>query len=162
MCKYRHYISIQRAWGQSTNTYFKNNSSNIFSCIRTHANTGPTCIRAKINSSRIFFLHVSVLCRGVMFLWTTGRNQQKKTNFFKSNFSGLVFLPFAPPTFPLETPQIVFSNQTGNLKRATTTTSAFISGSSRCHISSTSSTVADRSSTTQAQTRCCIRCLFEL
>ena len=53
MCKYRHYINTEGR-GQSANTYFKNNSSNIFSCIRTHANTGPTCIRAKINSSRIF------------------------------------------------------------------------------------------------------------
>ena len=33
---------------------FQNNSSKIFSCIGTHANTGPTCIRAKIYSSRIF------------------------------------------------------------------------------------------------------------
>ena len=65
MCEYRHYINTEGR-GQSANTYFKNNSSNIFSCIRTHANTGPTCIRAKINSSRIFFLHVLVLCRGVM------------------------------------------------------------------------------------------------
>ena len=53
MCKYRHYTNTEGR-GQSTNTYFKNNSSNIFSCIRTHANTGPTCIRAKINSSSIF------------------------------------------------------------------------------------------------------------
>ena len=43
-----------RGQGQSANTYFKNNSSEIFSCIRTSANTGPTCILAKINSSRIF------------------------------------------------------------------------------------------------------------
>ena len=53
MCEYRHYINTEGR-GQSANTYFKNNSSKIFSCIRTHANTGPTCIRAKINSSRIF------------------------------------------------------------------------------------------------------------
>ena len=33
-----------RGQGQSANTYFKNNSSKIFSCIRTNANTGPTCI----------------------------------------------------------------------------------------------------------------------
>ena len=43
-----------RGQGQSANTYFKNNSLKIFSCIRTSANTGPTCIRAKINSSRFF------------------------------------------------------------------------------------------------------------
>ena len=53
MCEYRHYINTEGR-GQSANTYFKNNSSKIFSCIRTHANTGPTCIRAKINSSRFF------------------------------------------------------------------------------------------------------------
>ena len=45
-------ISIQRA-GQSANRYCKNNSSTAFSCICTSANTGPTCIRAKNNSSRI-------------------------------------------------------------------------------------------------------------
>ena len=39
---------------EGANTYFKNNSSNIFSCIRASANTGPACIRAKINSPRIF------------------------------------------------------------------------------------------------------------
>ena len=54
MCEYRHYINTEGR-GQSANTYFKNNSSKIFSCIRTHANTGPTCIRAKINSSRNIF-----------------------------------------------------------------------------------------------------------
>ena len=40
--------------------------------------------------------------------------------------------------------------------------SAFISVSSRCHIESTFSTVGDRSATTLAQSRCCIRCVFEL
>ena len=47
LCQYR-------GQGQSANTYFENNSSIIFSCIRTSANTGSTCIRAKINSSRFF------------------------------------------------------------------------------------------------------------
>ena len=39
---------------EGANTYFKNNSSKIFSCIRASANTGPACIRAKINSPRLF------------------------------------------------------------------------------------------------------------
>ena len=56
-------ISIQRA-GQSANTYFKNNSSKIFSCIRTRANTGPTCIRAKINSSRFFPAYIGFVPGG--------------------------------------------------------------------------------------------------
>ena len=34
--------------------YEENCSSKIFSCIRASANTGPTCIGAKINSPRIF------------------------------------------------------------------------------------------------------------
>ena len=34
--------------------YSGNTSSNIFSCIRGSANTGPACIRAKINSPRCF------------------------------------------------------------------------------------------------------------
>ena len=37
---------------EGANTYFKHNSSKLFSCICVSANTGPTCIRAKINSSR--------------------------------------------------------------------------------------------------------------
>ena len=41
-------VQIQNCEG--ANTYFKNNSSKIFSCIGPSANTGPTCIRAKINS----------------------------------------------------------------------------------------------------------------
>ena len=49
------------------NTYFKHDSSKIVSCICASANTGPACIRAKINSPRLFFLHVLVLCRGVRF-----------------------------------------------------------------------------------------------
>ena len=53
MCEHRHYINTEGK-GQSANTYFKSNSSKIFSCIRTHANTGPTCIHAKFHSSRIF------------------------------------------------------------------------------------------------------------
>ena len=53
--------------GQSANTYFKNISSKIFFCIRTHANTGPTCIRAKINSSR-FFSCMYRFCAGGYFL----------------------------------------------------------------------------------------------
>ena len=53
MCEYRHYINTEGR-GQSANTYFEKNSSKIVSCIRTHVNTGPTCIRAKINSSRNF------------------------------------------------------------------------------------------------------------
>ena len=44
-----------RGQGQSANTYFKNNSSKIFSCIRTSANTGPTCIRAKKLIPQEFF-----------------------------------------------------------------------------------------------------------
>ena len=32
----------------------ENDPSKIFSCIRASANTGPACIRAKINSPRIF------------------------------------------------------------------------------------------------------------
>ena len=54
-------VAIQRegAKGQihiceGANTYFKNNSSNIFSCICVSANTGPTCMCAKNNSSIIF------------------------------------------------------------------------------------------------------------
>ena len=47
-------IHQKRGQGRSANTYFKNNSSKLFSCIRTSANTGPTCIRSKINSSRSF------------------------------------------------------------------------------------------------------------
>ena len=38
---------------EGANTCFQNNSSKVFSCIRASANTGPTCICAKINSSRI-------------------------------------------------------------------------------------------------------------
>ena len=38
---------------EGADTYFKNNSSNIFSCIGVSANTGPACICAKVNSSRI-------------------------------------------------------------------------------------------------------------
>ena len=34
--------------------YSGNTSSKIFSCIRASANTGPSCIRAKINSPRFF------------------------------------------------------------------------------------------------------------
>ena len=34
--------------------YSGNTSSKIFSCIRASANAGPACIRAKINSPRIF------------------------------------------------------------------------------------------------------------
>ena len=34
--------------------YSGNTSSKIFSCIRASANTGPACIRAKINSPRFF------------------------------------------------------------------------------------------------------------
>ena len=40
--------------GEGANTYFKKNFSKIVSCICASANTGPTCNRAKINSSRIF------------------------------------------------------------------------------------------------------------
>ena len=39
---------------EGANTYFKKNSSKIFACICASANTGPTCICAKINSSRLF------------------------------------------------------------------------------------------------------------
>ena len=34
--------------------YSGNTSSKVFSCIRASVNTGPACIRAKINSPRIF------------------------------------------------------------------------------------------------------------
>ena len=37
---------------EGANTYFRNNSSIIFSCICASANTGPTCIHTKINSPR--------------------------------------------------------------------------------------------------------------
>ena len=54
-------VSIQREGAkvrihicEGANTYFKNNSSNIFSCIGRSANTGPTCIRAKIDSPGFF------------------------------------------------------------------------------------------------------------
>ena len=54
-------VSIQREGGEGqihicegANTYFKNNSSNVFSCICASANTGPTCMCAKMNSSRFF------------------------------------------------------------------------------------------------------------
>ena len=36
------------------NTYFKNNSSKIFSCICASANTGPTCILAKLIPQDVF------------------------------------------------------------------------------------------------------------
>ena len=57
-------VRIQNCEG--ANTYIKNNSSKIFSCIGPSAkfNTGPTCIRAKIDSPGFLFLHVLVLCRG--------------------------------------------------------------------------------------------------
>ena len=67
MCEYRHYINTEGR-GQSANTYFKNSSSKIFFCIRTHANTGPTCIRAKINSSRIFSCMYR-FCAGGVNIW---------------------------------------------------------------------------------------------
>ena len=39
---------------EGANTYFRDNPSKVFSCICASANTGPTCIHAKINSPRIF------------------------------------------------------------------------------------------------------------
>ena len=39
---------------EGANTYFRNKSSKIFSCICASANTGPTCIRANINFPRFF------------------------------------------------------------------------------------------------------------
>ena len=56
-----------RGQGQSANTCFKNNSSKIFSCIRTSANTGPTCIREKNNSSRIFSCMYRFCAGGYVF-----------------------------------------------------------------------------------------------
>ena len=40
---------------EGANTYLKNNSSEIFSCIHASANTGPARIRAKINSREMFY-----------------------------------------------------------------------------------------------------------
>ena len=51
---------------EGANTYFKNNLSKIFSCIRASANTGPACIRAKINSPRIISC-MYWLCAGGYF-----------------------------------------------------------------------------------------------
>ena len=39
---------------EGANTYFKNNSSKHISCTCASANTGPTCIRAKINPQEAF------------------------------------------------------------------------------------------------------------
>ena len=47
---YSHQIDSPKNLAQ----YSGNTSSKIFSCIRTSANTGPACIRAKINSPIIF------------------------------------------------------------------------------------------------------------
>ena len=54
-------VSIQREGAkvrihicEGANTYLKNDSSKLFSCIGASANTGPTCIRTTINSSRFF------------------------------------------------------------------------------------------------------------
>ena len=55
---YSHLDEFPPKYGKYTEDY----SSRIFSCIRASANTGPACIREKINSPR-FFLHVLVLCQ---------------------------------------------------------------------------------------------------
>ena len=66
-----------RGQGQSANTYFKNNSSKIVSCIRTSANTGPTCIRAKLNSSRIFPACIGFVPGGMAVSWCITLFQKK-------------------------------------------------------------------------------------
>ena len=97
MCKYRHYIKTEGR-GQSANTYFKNNSSNIFSCIRTHANTGFTCIRAKRNSSRISSRMYRFCARGYNIL----RMAQELNQHRKPEPSELIFQePKAEPELPL-------------------------------------------------------------
>ena len=98
-------VSIQRegAKGQihiceGATTYFKNNSSNIFSCICVSANTGPICMCAKINSSRFFSCMYWFLCRGVM-----REGPGVKTSIFWSGFWtgwGPFWLP-APSPSPL-------------------------------------------------------------
>ena len=56
MCEYSHCIRAEgggegvNTCYEGANTYFKNNSSRIFSCICASAHTGPTCIHAKMNS----------------------------------------------------------------------------------------------------------------
>ena len=62
LCEYSHRIHAEGAGRrceyicEGANTYFKNNSSEVFSCICASANTGPTCIHKKVNSSRLFSL----------------------------------------------------------------------------------------------------------
>ena len=53
MCEYRPYINTEGR-GKSVNTYFENNSSKIFSCIRTRANASPTCVRPKLIPQECF------------------------------------------------------------------------------------------------------------
>ena len=45
--------------------YSGNTSSKIFSCIRASANTGPACIRAKMNSPRIFPAYIGFVPGGI-------------------------------------------------------------------------------------------------
>ena len=77
-------MSIQRA-GPKCEYIFQNNSSIIFSCIRTSANTGSTCIRAKINSSR-FFSCMYRFCAGgnlhIQNFIVTAFPQKKKKRFW--------------------------------------------------------------------------------
>ena len=47
-------VNVQIHVCEGANTYCKNNSSIILSCICASANTGPACTCAKINSSRFF------------------------------------------------------------------------------------------------------------
>ena len=44
----------RNSFPQEFGYYAENDSSTIVSCIRASANTGPACIRGKINSPRIF------------------------------------------------------------------------------------------------------------
>ena len=64
-------VSIQREGAkvrihscELANTYFKNDSSKLFSFICASATTGPTCICAKVNSSRFFACMYRFVPRG--------------------------------------------------------------------------------------------------
>ena len=53
-CEYKRGMICTETNSQEFGKYVENNCSKILSCIRASASTGPACIRAKINSSRMF------------------------------------------------------------------------------------------------------------
>ena len=73
---------------QELRKYVKNDSSNIASCIRASANTGPTCIPAKNEFTRNICLNVLVLCRG-------GRGKPLAVVRKSSQIEGLDFRHFS-------------------------------------------------------------------